>query len=231
MTRLEKYLLAAASDIIDAESSESRYFSIGNIKLRMSDHYSKNTDADIQVIVPYNGGTKYFVTIKESEGRMLCWNSKQIQDFIPALQTIKGLKTPALTVKEKSETKLPAEIKVQRAVFGSDLSDAPELTFKGLIKTRLKQNKLGAYGRVVLMRSKSAWTKPEIDTLPGMLGRDLNLPDACKVNEDVRIFLSCTSLTYEEMLNIYKIVVVDNKLIPTIKILQKAYTLINTPAE
>ncbi len=231
MTRLEKYLLATASSILEAETSESRYFIIGNIKLRMSDHYSKQTDADIQVVVPYNGGTKYLVTVKDSEGRMLCWNYKQIQDFIPALQVMKGLKTPARTVVNKSDTKISAEVKVQRAIFGADLSNAPELKFKGLVKTKLKQNKLSARGRMILIRDKSLWQKADIDTLPQMMGRDLNLPNACRLNEDVKIFLSCTPLTYEEILNIYKIVVVDSKLTPTIQILQKAYTLINTPAE
>lgn len=32
MTRLEKYLLATASEIIEAETTVSRYFVIGNVK-------------------------------------------------------------------------------------------------------------------------------------------------------------------------------------------------------
>lgn len=90
MTRLEKYLLATASEIIEAETTVSRYFVIGNVKVRVSDHWSKMTDADLQVIIPYNGGTKYVVTIKESPGKFLVWNANQIKDFIPSLQLIKG---------------------------------------------------------------------------------------------------------------------------------------------
>ena len=68
MTRLEKYLLATASEIIEAETTVSRYFVIGNIKIRVSDHFSNNADADIQILIPYNGGTKYMVTINGNPG-------------------------------------------------------------------------------------------------------------------------------------------------------------------
>lgn len=47
MTRLEKYLLATASEIIEAETTVSRYFVIGNVKIRVLDHWSKNSDADL----------------------------------------------------------------------------------------------------------------------------------------------------------------------------------------
>ena len=41
MTRLEKYLVATATEIIEAETTVSRYFVIGNVKVRVSDHLSK----------------------------------------------------------------------------------------------------------------------------------------------------------------------------------------------
>lgn len=79
MTRLEKYLLATASEIIEAETTVSRYFVIGNVKVRVSDHLSKMSDADLQVIIPLNGGTKYIVTVKDSPGKFLVWNATQIK--------------------------------------------------------------------------------------------------------------------------------------------------------
>jgi len=231
MTRLEKYLVATASEIIDAETTESRYFVIGNVKLRVSDHHSKMSDADIQVIIPHNGGSKYLVTVKGSEGRFLVWNAKQIQEFVPAFQVLKGLKTPVMTTTHKSETKLPAVNKIHLAMSQPELENTPDLVIKGMVKTRLKQKELGAAGRVVLVKSKSTWNKSEIGTLSQMIRKDLGLKDACSINEDIQIFLTCTSITYEEMLNIYKIVVVDSKLTPTIRLLQKAYTLISTSVE
>lgn len=44
MTRLEKYLVATATEIIEAETTVSRYFVIGNVKVRVSDHLSKMSD-------------------------------------------------------------------------------------------------------------------------------------------------------------------------------------------
>lgn len=79
MTRLEKYLLATASEIIEAETTVSRYFVIGNIKIRVSDHVSRNSDADLQVVIPYNGGTKYIVTIKDNSGKFLVWSGMLIR--------------------------------------------------------------------------------------------------------------------------------------------------------
>lgn len=61
MTRLEKYLVA--TEIIEAETTVSRYFVIGNVKVRVSDHLSKMSDADLQVIIPLNGGTKLLLRI------------------------------------------------------------------------------------------------------------------------------------------------------------------------
>ena len=74
MTRLEKYLVA--TEIIEAETTVSRYFVIGNV--RVSDHLSKMSDADLQVIIPLNGGTKLLLKIVLEN--FLC--ATQIKDFI-----------------------------------------------------------------------------------------------------------------------------------------------------
>ena len=86
MTRLEKYLVATATEIIEAETTVSRYFVIGNVKVRVSDHLSKMSDADLQVIIPLNGGTKYIVTVKDSPGKFLVWNATQIKEIIYPLK-------------------------------------------------------------------------------------------------------------------------------------------------
>ena len=214
MTRLEKYLLATASEIIEAETTVSRYFVIGNVKVRVSDHWSRMTDADLQVIIPYNGGTKYVVTIKDSPGKFLVWNANQIKDFIPSLQLIKGMKTP---VQMGPKPKDSAVQKIQQALSNNTPAEGC-LTFSGtLIESTLKDKYLSAKQREVLRKPKSTWDAAQID---------LKLKSSASINEDVQIFLTCTSLTYIEFLNIYKIVVVDNNKVPTIKLLQEAYSLI-----
>lgn len=220
MTRLEKYLLATASEIIEAETTVSRYFVIGNIKVRVSDHASDNSDADLHVLIPCNGGTKYIVTVKDSPKKFLVWNATQIKDFIPSLQILKNLKEVNV-----SKPKESAVQKIQLALNNTN-SDAHSLEFDGnIIKSRLKEKNLTTKQRAVLRRAKSTWDISQIGTLPSMIKIDLKVSNG-SINEDVQIFLTCTSLTYEEFLNIYKIIVVDNKQTPTIKLLQEAYSLI-----
>lgn len=222
MTRLEKYLVATATEIIEAETTVSRYFVIGNVKVRVSDHLSKMSDADLQVIIPLNGGTKYIVTVKDSPGKFLVWNATQIKDFIPSLQIIKGLKEG---VQLKPKPKDSAVQKIQLALNNSN-TDGGSLTFDGtIIESRLKEKQLTSKQREVFRRIKSTWDISQIGTLPSMIKVDLGLSNG-SVNEDVQIFLTCTSLTYKEILNIYKIIVVDNRMVPTIKLLQEAYSLI-----
>lgn len=223
MTRLEKYLLATASEIIEAETTVSRYFVIGNVKVRVSDHWSRMTDADLQVIIPYNGGTKYVVTIKDSPGKFLVWNANQIKDFIPSLQLIKGMKTP---VQMGPKPKDSAVQKIQQALSNNTPAEGC-LTFSGtLVESTLKDKYLSAKQREVLRKPKSTWDASQVGCLPEMVRIDLKLKFSASINEDVQIFLTCTSLTYIEFLNIYKIVVVDNNKVPTIKLLQEAYSLI-----
>lgn len=223
MTRLEKYLLATASEIIEAETTVSRYFVIGNVKVRVSDHWSKMTDADLQVIIPYNGGTKYVVTIKESPGKFLVWNANQIKDFIPSLQLIKGMREG---VQVAPKPKASAVQKIQQALSNNTPVEGC-LTFNGtLVESTLKDKYLSAKQREVLRKPKSTWDASQVGCLPDMVRIDLKLKSNSSINEDAQIFLTCTSLTYVEFLNIYKIVVVDNNKVPTIKLLQEAHSLI-----
>lgn len=87
----------------------------------------------------------------------------------------------------------------------------------------MKEKQLTSKQREIFRRTKSTWDISQIGTLPSMIKVDLSNGS---VNEDVQIFLTCTSLTYKEILNIYKIIVVDNRMVPTIKLLQEAYSLI-----
>lgn len=115
--------------------------------------------------------------------------------------------------------------KIQLALNNNDTSEG-SLTFDGtIIESKLKINKLSSKQRKVLGKSKSTWDISEIGTLPIMLRADLKLQNG-SVNEDMQIFLTCTSVTYKEILNIYKVIVVDNNMVPTIKLLQEAYALV-----
>lgn len=221
MTRLEKYLQTSADSIIYAETTESIYFVVGNVKIRVSDHFSKNTDADLQVVIPFNGGTKYMVTIRDGNGKMLLWNAQQIKDFISPLSIIKSLKEPIQ--KGSSNGQETAVHKIQQAL--NSRSSENTLKFNGnLIKSKVKTKTCTSLQISVLGKKKSTWNIPEISALSSLFKQEFGTGS---INEDIQIFLTCTSISYEEILNIYKIIVIDNKEKPTISLLQEAYRLIS----
>lgn len=208
--------MSIARDVIDAETTASRYILIDDLKIRMSDHYSNNSDADLQIIVPFNGGTKYTVTIKESQ-RFLCYNATQIKDLIPYLSLIKGMKAPFRKSPEKGTAIMVAD-KIAKCQI-------PTLNWDGIIlTTKLQLNRLCAAERGVFNKSKSPWKADEIAALRSMLQKEFNRLDG--INDDFQIFLTCTSLTYEEVLNIYKIIVICNPQKATINSLQQALLML-----
>lgn len=221
MTRLEKYLQATADSIIYAETTESRYFVVGNIKIRVSDHFSKTTDADLQVVIPFNGGTKYMVTIKNNNGKLLLWNAQQIKDFISPLSIIKSLQEPIQ--KGSSSGQETAVHKIQQAL--KNPLEKEQLTFnREIINSKAKTSKCSSLMLKVLNRSKSTWNMQEIGALSTLFKQEFGTGS---INEDIQIFLTCTSINYKEILNIYKIIVIDNGKKPTISLLQEAYRLIS----
>lgn len=219
MTKLERYLHSMAREIIDAETTNSQYFLIGDAKIRLSDHTTNNLDADLSIVIPFNGGRTYMVMVKDSQ-RPLFWNTKQIIDFIPSIVLIKALRAPIIKVPKNPTTVTDKMIACK---------DDPKLEITKIISSKLKLNSLSAAHRSVYLRSKSPWTVEEIKALPQMLHKDLGRGD--KINDDVQIFLNCTSLTYVEFLNIYNSVVVNGNNTPTITLLQTAYRLLTNSEE
>lgn len=219
MTKLERYLHSMAKEIIDAETTNSQYFLIGDARIRLSDHTTNNLDADLSIVIPFNGGRTYMVMVKDSQ-RPLFWNTKQIIDFIPSIVLIKALRAPIIKVPKNPTTVTDKMIACK---------DDPKLEITKIISSKLKLNSLSAAHRSVYLRSKSPWTVEEIKALPQMLHKDLGRGD--KINDDVQIFLNCTSLTYVEFLNIYNSVVVKGNNTPTITLLQTAYRLLTNSEE
>ena len=53
MRQLEKFLEEKANDISHSNSTMSRYFTIGKLTVRLSDHYSNNSKEDISSNLSY----------------------------------------------------------------------------------------------------------------------------------------------------------------------------------
>lgn len=51
MNKIDKYLRRFAYKIETSESKQSRYYTIGDLIIRVSDHIGKNSDGDISIII------------------------------------------------------------------------------------------------------------------------------------------------------------------------------------
>lgn len=99
------------------------------------------------------------------------------------------------------------------------------LEFNGeLYTSKVKINKCSACERQALAKKKSPWNIQEMRPLTSLFHKEFGRSDS--INDDFQIFLNCTPVDYNDVLNIYKIVVVDNKKVPTIELLQEAYAYI-----
>lgn len=223
MTRLEKFLLSRCDEMIKSDTTLSRYYLIDNISVRVSDHISFNTTSDIQIITPNNEiAAGLYTVLFGNNGKTLIWNSKQIQEFLPSMILMKDMTTASLIPSDPTRRRSVIE-KIEVAKNPIELPKT-ELEFKGLCTSKLKLKILSSYQRKVIGRNKTTWIANEIQCLNSLFKLEFGRGD--KVNEDFQIFLNCTSLDYNDVMNIYKIVVIDNDKTPTIELLQEAYNLI-----
>ena len=51
MNKIDKYLRRFAYKIVTSESKQSRYYTIGKLIVRVSDHISKNSSGNISIII------------------------------------------------------------------------------------------------------------------------------------------------------------------------------------
>ena len=224
MTRLEKFLFSRCSEMIQSETTYSRYFIIENLSIRLSDHISMSTTSDLQVIIPNNDiAAGLYTVIFGNNGKILIWNAKQIIEFIPSMVLMKDMTTMSTLPKDPNRAKSAIEkIKIAKNV---EPVVKKLLEFNGeLCTSKVRINTCSACERQALAKKKSTWNIQEIRPLTTLFHKEFGRGDS--INDDFQIFLNCTSLDYNEVLNIYKIVVVDNKKVPTVELLQEAYAYI-----
>lgn len=223
MTRLEKYLYAEASETMKSDTTESRYFKIKNLLVRVSDHITTKQSSDIQIIIPTNHPQGLYTIILGDNGKVLVWNAKQIREFLPSLILIKEMSTKSICKPDNSKGMLIAQ-KIDLAKQENPEVVKQSLGFKGLISSRIKEKYASNAERTMLNRGKTPWNHGEIGTLRLMLKKEFGRNDW--INDDFQIFLSCTSVNYIDVINIYKTIVIDNDKHPSIELLQEAYSYV-----
>lgn len=223
MTRLEKFLYANASEMIKSDTTVSRYFKIGNVTIRLSDHISTKENIDIQIIVPTNiVSSGLYTVIFANSRKTLIWNCKQLKEFIPHLRLMKEMSEK--TVSKPDPAKRRTAIQKLELLQNPVEIEKPSLTFTKLINSKIHPKYASAAERAVIYHSKSHWTVNEITGLVYLLRKEFNRSDS--INEDFQIFLNCTSVDYHDVINLYNIIVVENGKVPTIELLQEAFKYI-----
>lgn len=224
MTRLEKFLFSRCSEMIQSETTYSRYFIIENLSIRLSNHISLSTTSDLQIIIPNNDiAAGLYTVIFGNNGKTLIWNAKQIVEFLPSMVLMKDMTTMSILPKDPARTKSALE-KIEIAKSG-ETAVKKLLEFNGeLCTSKVRINTCSACERQTLAKKKSTWNIQEIRPLNSLFQKEFGRGDS--INDDFQIFLNCTCVDYNDVLNIYKIVVVDNKKVPTVELLQEAYSYI-----
>lgn len=221
MTRLEKFLFSHCSEMNQSETTFSRYFTIDNLTIRLSDHVSLTTTSDLQVIIPNNKITAgLYTVIFGNNGKTLIWNTKQLTEFLPSMVLMKNMTTISTMPKDPNRAKTALQ-KIEMAKNAEPVVKNL-LEFNGeLCTSKIKITSCSACERQALTKNKAPWNSQEIKPLSSLFRREFGRGDL--INEDFQIFLNCTSVDYNDVLNIYKIIVVDNNKVPTIELLQEAY--------
>jgi hypothetical protein len=207
--------------MIQSETTYSRYFIIENLSIRLSDHISLSTTSDLQIIIPNNDiAAGLYTVIFGNNGKTLIWNAKQIVEFLPSMVLMKDMTTMSILPKDPARTKSA----IEKIEIAKNVEPVVKklLEFNGeLCTSKVKINTCSACERQALGKKKSTWNVQEMRPLTSLFHKEFGRGDS--INDDFQIFLNCTSVDYNDVLNIFKIVVVDNKKVPTIELLQEAY--------
>ena len=218
MNKLEKYLKSNATNIITSDTTVSTYYYIDNIVVRLSDHISIKNVADIQIIKSTNDVNNLYIILIGASLKCLMWNAKQIIEFLPSLILFKKVDTYTISISDKRTSVQKLEAIKNPTKITVALTASMNL-ISSKVTSITKSEKL------VINRPKECWSYNDLRYLSGLLIKEFNRGDS--VNEDFQLFLSMTPLNYIEVINLYKIIVIDNKKVPTIELLHEACDIIN----
>lgn len=208
MTRLENYLEKNCVSVSCAQSTKSRYYRIGSAIIRYSDHISIDYSSfDVQIIKPVGSFSCLYMFGIRGNSRFSLMNAKQIINYLPYVsmtaELTHGNPNDLIEVPVKEKLEEPKEDK--------------------LIESKLVNN--NKYTMIVY-RLRKPWTEPEINRLPLMMTYEFGVGTG--INDKFKKFLRKTSLQYQEVLNIYKLIVIDNKSKVTSENLEIAYNMVKS---
>ena len=205
MNKIEKWLWTNCALKDNGQTSNSLYFYYGNLEIRYSDHTSKQSTGDLQIIKSsvFNS-VNYAVFIKESNKIMITNASNTIDFIIHYAQVNELLRSPTITFAEsvkKNELILPETLYIPRPIRDS----ATNRIFK---------------------KKEDYWSNSEIKCLKKAISQYFN--QSCGVNTIFIKYLKENKVSFIQAINLYKILIFDNKTLFSEGNLSKVYNYIKS---
>lgn len=205
MTKLERWLWKNCTLKGNGEASNSLYFMYGLLEIRYSDHYATNSTGDLQIIKSSVYESKFYAVTPKGGVKFMLINATQIIEYIKHQAGTKELLT-LYTVKPIASNK-----DVNKIVFPDSLF----IPYKTNIKV-LNQ---------LLFRKAEQWSNNEIKGLKQAVTyyfrRNHGFTTA------ITDYLKKHALSFVDVINLYKIVIVDSKIPFSVEIIEKVLQYIN----
>ena len=188
MNKLEKWLWVNCTLKNNGQTSNSLYFYYKNLEIRYSDHMSKQSTGDLQIIKSsVFDSINYAVFIKGSAKIMIINASNTIDFIIHYAQVNELLSVSTITFTnavKKNELILPETLYIPRPIRDS----ATNRIFK---------------------KKEEYWTNSEIKCLKQAVIQYFN--QSCGFNTIFNKYLKENKVNFIQAINLYKILIFDNK--------------------
>lgn len=203
MNKLEKWLWINCELKDNGQTSNSLYFYYKNLEIRYSDHMAKHSTGDLQIIKSsVFDSLNYAVFIKDSAKIMIINASNTIDFIIHYAQVNKLLKVSNITFTnavKKSELVLPETLYIPRPIKDSATSK-------------------------IFKKKEEYWFNSEIKCLKQAIMQYFR--QSCGFNTVFTKYLKENKVSFIQSINLYKILIFDNKTLFSEGNLSKVYNYI-----
>lgn len=205
MNKFEKWLWVNCTLKDNGQNSNSLYFYYKTLEIRYSDHIANTSTGDLQVIKSsVFDSTNYAVFIKNSTKAMIT-NASNIIDFIVHYAQVNEL---------LSETKVTFDNAIKKSKL-----NLPETLYKP------RPIKDAAVNRI-FKKNEDYWTNSEIKCLKQAAMQYFN--QSCGFNTIFSKYLKENKVSFIQAINLYKILIFDNKTLFSDGNIDKIYNYIKS---
>lgn len=205
MNKFEKWLWVNCTLKDNGQNSNSLYFYYKTLEIRYSDHIANTSTGDLQVIKSsVFDSTNYAVFIKNST-KVMITNASNIIDFIVHYAQVNEL---------LSETKVTFDNAIKKSKL-----NLPETLYKP------RPIKDAAVNRI-FKKNEDYWTNSEIKCLKQAAMQYFN--QSCGFNTIFSKYLKENKVSFIQAINLYKILIFDNKTLFSDGNIDKIYNYIKS---